>query len=155
FGRTEKIKSLAAKLEKNSFLAVVGASGSGKSSLVRAGLIPALRKGILTDSGDWRFYTFTPGAQPLESLAFGLSSLGLKKSLSRLIDELEADQREFHLNTQLAFAEQAAEKRIVWVVDQFEEVFTLCKEEQQQTAFINNLLYVSMTQTGRGIVLIT
>ena len=155
FGRTEEIQNLATQLENTGFLAVVGASGSGKSSLVRAGLIPALRKGILPNSGAWRFHTFTPSVHPLESLAIGLSSLGSEKQMSRMIDEMQADAREFHLNTRLAFAQQSAENRIVWVVDQFEEVFTLCKGEHEQAAFIDSLLYAATAQNGRCTILIT
>lgn len=155
FGRSNDIKSLADKLKKTSFLAVIGASGSGKSSLVRAGLIPALRKGALHDSGTWKFHTFTPGAKPLESLAVGLSQLNLDKAMGRMIDEMKADGREFHLHTMLALSKRPAEERAVWVVDQFEEVFTLCRNDEERSSFIDNLLFASSVTNGRSIVLFT
>jgi hypothetical protein len=64
FGRAEQINRMLGRLEDNFFLAVVGSSGSGKSSLVRAGLLPSLLQGYLLDTGsDWEFIIITPGSQ--------------------------------------------------------------------------------------------
>jgi energy-coupling factor transporter ATP-binding protein EcfA2 len=155
FGRANDIKDLINKLRENSFLAVIGASGSGKSSLVRAGLIPALRKGGLPDSDKWTYYTFTPTAKPLDSLAIGLSRLGLEKAMSRMIDEMKCDKREFHLHTLLALSIRPVEERVVWMVDQFEETFTLCKDPDERASFIDNLLFASSMPEGRSVVLLT
>ncbi len=65
FGRDADIARLIEKLGRQSFVAVVGASGSGKSSLVKAGLLPRLKANALTDSGRWHVLTMTPGSQPL------------------------------------------------------------------------------------------
>src|SRR5262249_776055 len=130
-------------------------SGSGKSSLVRAGLIPALRKGCLPDSDKWTYYTFTPTAKPLDSLAIGLSQLGLEKPMGKMIDEMKADEREFHLHALRALSTRPIENRMVWVVDQFEEAFTLCKDNKERAAFIDNLLYASSLPNGRSIILLT
>ena len=70
FGRAEHIDQMLAKLEEHRFLAVVGASGSGKSSLVRAGLLPAVVDGFLSDSGtNWRLIQMRPGSDPFARLA--------------------------------------------------------------------------------------
>src|SRR5687768_11480767 len=70
FGRPAQINRMLARLEQNRFLAVVGSSGSGKSSLVRAGLIPALRQGYLLGAGtDWKSVVMRPGGNPFGNLA--------------------------------------------------------------------------------------
>ncbi|MFI0242877.1 hypothetical protein [Streptomyces sp. NPDC016845] len=109
FGRDELIADLLELVQQHRLTAVVGASGSGKSSLLRAGLIPALQK---ADSQDLRPATiriFTPGAHPARAHA-----------------EL--------------FAPKDSDDDTVVVVDQFEEVFTLCAEPAERTAFISLLL---------------
>src|SRR5262245_11243225 len=73
FGREQEVRELLDRLRLHPFMAVIGASGSGKSSLVSAGLIPALRKSQLFGSGAWLFRTFRPGASPLEALAEALT----------------------------------------------------------------------------------
>ena len=69
FGREKQTDELLRRLEDTRFLAVVGLSGSGKSSLVRAALPPALRRGHLTGAGSrWRVCVMRPGADPLGAL---------------------------------------------------------------------------------------
>src|SRR5512141_434262 len=82
FGREALTARIVGRLTSSSFLTVIGASGSGKSSVVRAGVIPALRRGERladgsmppTDSGQWDIRTFTPTAHPLDALAASLTS---------------------------------------------------------------------------------
>ena len=69
FGRNDEVQELIAKLDRGRFVAVVGASGSGKSSLVRAGLIPNLRELRTHGNADWRIMICSPGRDPLRSLA--------------------------------------------------------------------------------------
>src|SRR5438445_230138 len=99
FGREHLAEDVAARVEATGFLAVVGPSGSGKSSLVRAGVVPALQRSA---DGELRTAIFAPGTHPLAQLD---------------------DAREAPL----------------LVVDQFEEVFTLCRDEER-AAFIDALL---------------
>jgi energy-coupling factor transporter ATP-binding protein EcfA2 len=74
FGREAQIEAMLAKLESHRFLAVVGVSGCGKSSLVQAGLLPALEAGFLSDAGpDWRMAIMHPGETPFKRLAEALS----------------------------------------------------------------------------------
>ena len=76
FGREALIQQLLSRLredvEYSRFLAVVGRSGSGKSSVVKAGLLPALRQGAIAGSQDWFFISVTPGIRPLDELEVGL-----------------------------------------------------------------------------------
>ena len=85
----ERILGLAysKRPDERRFLAIVGASGSGKSSLVRAGMVPALRWNKI--SADWPIHVFTPTAQPLESLAASLTNL--VAATATLMDDLERD----------------------------------------------------------------
>src|SRR5262245_24726374 len=78
FGREGQSDELVRKLASHRFLAVVGGSGGGKSSLVKAGLLPTLLAGYLGEAGaHWRFAEFHPGHDPLGSLATALSAVGL------------------------------------------------------------------------------
>jgi WD40 repeat protein len=155
FGRDADIQRLVEKLKTTRFLAVLGPSGSGKSSVVRAGLIPALRKGSLPGSEAWRVQVFTPGARPLTQLAANLVRLNPQSSAVRTLDELMADERSLHLACAVALAERPESERVVWVVDQLEEVFTLCRDEAERARFISNLLYAAGVPGGRGLVVLT
>ena len=135
------------------FLAVVGASGSGKSSLVRAGLVPALRWDKA--SADWDIRILTPAAHPLESLAMSLTSEnGSVAESASLMDDLARDPRSLHLYVKRVL-KAVNGVRMLLVVDQFEEVFALCRSEQERSAFINNLLTAASGTDGPVIVVVT
>jgi WD40 repeat protein/energy-coupling factor transporter ATP-binding protein EcfA2 len=155
FGRDSEIQRLIEKLKQTRFIAVLGSSGSGKSSLVRAGVIPALKNGVLPESGTWTIRVFTPGAHPLAALAANLLRLYPQASMTRTLDELSTDERTLHLAISLALAERPAAERVVFVVDQFEEIFTLCQDERERAQFLANLLYAASIPGGRIIVLLT
>ena len=73
FGRGEQVDRMLTRLEEHRILAVVGASGCGKSSLVRVGLLPALQQGFLEDGAtDWRFIIMRPAGAPFTQLAQAL-----------------------------------------------------------------------------------
>ena len=74
FGRNEQANELLMRLEDSAFVAVVGSSGSGKSSLVRAGLLPLLRDGFLFGTGDWKIAVVRPGHEPYQQLARKLAA---------------------------------------------------------------------------------
>ena len=154
FGREAEVQRLVEKLRAARFLAVLGPSGSGKSSLARAGLVPALRGGSLPGSADWEYTIVTPGAAPLTALAAGLVSV-LGSPIHDTLDRLAADRRSLHLAVALALNERPPGERIVVVVDQFEEVFTLCDDERERAAFCASLLYAATAPGGRTVVLLT
>ncbi len=145
FGRESLTSRLVAQLTSTNFLAVVGASGSGKSSLLRAGLVPALRRGgPLSDgtspplgSENWLIHVIEPTAHPLESLSIGLTrDTEPIKVAAGLVDDMGADWRSLHLYAtrklnQIPPGEKSIHKdrRLVLVIDQFEELFTLCHSE--------------------------
>src|SRR5713101_1754531 len=78
FGRESQVDAMVNILAATRFLAVVGTSGSGKSSLVNCGLRPALHRGLMAKAGtSWRMAQFRPGSDPLRSLARALASDGV------------------------------------------------------------------------------
>lgn len=134
FGRDQEIEDLVRKLRSHPFAAVIGASGSGKSSLVFAGLLPALRKTTAFGPGEWLFHTMRPGDQPLAELERIFHS-----------DKIDA----LDLTALLAVAPNAA--RLLLVVDQFEELFTL--GAGQAKVFIAEL--TALTKKPNAHVVIT
>jgi len=131
------------------FLAVVGTSGGGKSSLVRAGLVAALqRRAPLADgtplpegSDLWPMVVITPTASPLESLAASLTrDVESVTAGSTLMDDLARDGRSLHLYVRRMLSPHPSGRRLLLVVDQFEELFTQCRDPAQRRAFIDNLL---------------
>jgi len=163
FGREALTEWLLDKLRTDRsgsrFLAIVGPSGSGKSSLARAGLLASLKSGKLPGSDIWPIAICKPGAQPLESLAVALSGvarLGDSPSALRdLIRDLGADPHLLHLTTRLSLRDAPADRRLVVFIDQFEEVFTLCPEETQRRAIIDNLLHAATVVDGQTVVVLT
>ena len=135
------------------FLAIVGASGSGKSSLVRAGLISALRWN--TASTDWRIHLLTPTANPLESLAGTLTQESNSViATATLMDDLARDQRSLQIFTRRILGSLNG-SCLLLVVDQFEELFALCRLEEERAAFIDSLLTAASEVDGPVIVVIT
>jgi WD40 repeat protein len=152
---TDRVLSLGSNrlTEDTRFLVIVGASGSGKSSLVRAGLVSALRWNKA--STDWHVYILTPTAHPLESLAAALSQESDSVSaITTLMDDLARDERSLQI-----FAKRKLSggngSSLLLVVDQFEELFALCRSEAERASFIGNLLTAASEMDGAGIVVIT
>jgi len=147
FGRDADVQRLLETLKGTRFLAVLGASGSGKSSLVRAGVVPALRLGEAPE-----IVLLRPGAHPLEALAAQLVRLGGDLPMQRTLDELAGDPRTLHLAASLALAGPGA--GLLLVVDQFEEVFTLCRDDAERRAFFGNLVHAAGVPGGSTSVLL-
>jgi WD40 repeat protein len=123
------IAHLAGQLDSGGLLVAVGPSGSGKSSLLRAGMIPALRSGALAAPGAdaWPVALFTPGSRPVHALAAQLAPLtGADAAI--MASGLLADPG--------LGAELLRQRRVVLVVDQFEEVFAACQDEAERRSFI-------------------
>jgi WD40 repeat protein len=144
--------------EANRFLAIIGGSGSGKSSLARAGLIPAIRHGRLEGSSGWPIVTLRPGSDPLESVAVALTAVGEESTpgaIQRQVASLLECERTLHQATRLALRDAPSSRRIVVLVDQFEEAFTLCAAEPARKAFVDNLLYAGSISGGQTVVVLT
>lgn len=148
FGRELTTAQIVGRIKRTRFLAIIGASGSGKSSLLRAGVLPALRRGERladggmppTDSGQWEYLVITPTAHPLESLAASLMRGATSVSqVAQLRDELAKDPESLKLAIKQYLA-QNSKKRLLLAIDQFEEIYTLCRSEDERKAFIESLL---------------
>lgn len=153
FGRTSLIKEMIEKLKYGRFLAIVGPSGSGKSSVVQAGLLPQLQDGALHGSRTWRYYPpVVPGADPLASLARALKpeDRELADWMAEVSERCEQDSS--HLVT---LVEEADAEPAVLIIDQFEEIFTICQDEHKRRTFIITLLNLIQTPKARHTVIIT
>jgi len=166
FGREKRVDEILSKLRRTHFLSVVGGSGSGKSSLVRAGLIPALHGGSMLGSGShWRIAMFRPGEDPLGRMAASLAACGLIDNVETHGGGkamLEATLRRSSLG--LIEAHQLAgldvRDNLLVLVDQFEELFRYrsgAKETYQDdaVAFVKLLLAVSEEIDSRIYVALT
>jgi WD40 repeat protein/serine/threonine protein kinase/DNA-binding SARP family transcriptional activator len=167
FGRDAMVQRLLARLDsiENSasrtgnapregrFLAVVGPSGSGKSSLVKAGLIPALRRGGLPGSHNWFVVDFIPGTHPMEELEAALLRVAINPPES-LLGQLNEDQRGLLRAVRRSLpSDQTIE--LVLVIDQFEELFTLVVDENRRTRFLDSLVTGVLDPRTRLRVVIT
>jgi len=155
----DRMKAVLAPGQENNLparlLAVIGPSGSGKSSVVMAGLLPRLQGGALPGSQEWVYLEpMVPGAHPLETLALTFAPRFPGRSLKSLRGDLEDDSaRGLHLLvTQLT---KEAGKQLVLLVDQFEELFTLTSSEQERQHFINLLVTAITEPQGAVVVVLT
>jgi WD40 repeat protein len=140
FGRHWLIEELCGRLASHSLLAVFGASGSGKSSLLRAGVLPALQAGEASGAAKWRPVLFTPGGRPLEELAFQVANLTGVPAIPLHV-ALTGERSGARLAVRQALAAVPSQTdRVLIVVDQFEEVFTLCSDARERSRFLDCLL---------------
>jgi WD40 repeat protein len=123
FGRERLVAEMVARLTGAPLMGIVGPSGSGKSSVLRAGLLAALAAGVLPGSERWALALLRPGAHPTSAL-------------------------------EQAVAEAAARGRLVIAVDQFEEVFTACRDESERAAFVDALVGSAVDPRRRALVLV-
>jgi WD40 repeat protein/energy-coupling factor transporter ATP-binding protein EcfA2 len=154
FGREAIVQRLAHHLHAYHFLAVVGPSGSGKSSVVQAGVIPSLRPShpLVT--------VFTPGNQPLTELASSLHNIYLEStSTEAILSRLkESEEALYFITRELAEDNQknkGISTRVLIVVDQFEELFTQTANEDERKQFISLLLKTKEKANGKVSLVIT
>jgi DNA-binding beta-propeller fold protein YncE len=126
FGRDGMIQQLLDKLSASRFVPLLGASGSGKSSLVLAGLLPKLPE------SDWQVLVMRPTAQPLQNLRDTLVRGFPDAQVGTLASGTDLQREVLRLVT--------ADKRLLLVIDQFEEVFTECRDDTARAAFFACLL---------------
>jgi hypothetical protein len=140
FGREALTEQLITRLKENTdaarFMAVVGPSGSGKSSVVKAGLLPALRKGALPGSDEWFVVEMLPGPHPLEELEIGLLRIAAHQP-GGLMEQLRRDERGLARAPRLVLPSD--DSTLLLIIDQFEEVFTLIEDKAEARRFMDSL----------------
>jgi hypothetical protein len=153
FGRDAFIDDLIASLRANPrFLAVIGASGSGKSSVVMAGLLPRLHDDALPGSEKWVYLDpFVPGTRPVEALSIALAR-HLPHKAQAAIDEdlLHPSARGLH-----RLAKQISQTRLVLYIDQFEELFTQTADDAERRQFIDLLTTAAHEPDSAVTILLT
>lgn len=152
YGREALINRLITRMRSTGasarLLALVGPSGSGKSSLARAGLIPALRRGAAVGSAKWFYANMTPGAQPMIEFEQSIGRIAVQppdnlaaavqhqpERVNVLLDKLLPPGAQFCL-----------------LIDQFEELFSLCKDDNERAAFLNMLIALSRNPRAHTIL---
>ncbi len=137
FGRDREIAAMVTRIRDRPLMAVVGSSGVGKSSFVRAGLVPALKR-----SGEtWETLVIRPGRKPLEALAATIAPM--VSTAANLADELDEQKKLVdtlgrepgHLGHVLRLRARRDNRHLLVFVDQFEELYTLCPDPAERAAF--------------------
>ena len=157
FGRERLVEESLRMLARSRLLAVIGPSGSGKSSLVLAGLLPALREGAVADSEQWRYTPrMVPGSEPMANLARVLYALQHEPDTDA--DAWTAQHAALLTEEPERLAElidQGNGAPLLLVVDQFEEVFTLCVDDAARNAFVACLLALFQAPGRRHTLIFT
>ncbi len=149
FGRERLVAELVDRVREARWVFVTGPSGSGKSSLVRAGLLHSLKHAALPDSDRWLYEALRPGREPLTELARVASSLaGTLNAGEDIRTTGRTDHTILHQWAEVALKDKR-ERRAVILVDQFEETFTQVAKEAERTAFLDLLTYAATVEGGR------
>jgi tetratricopeptide (TPR) repeat protein/energy-coupling factor transporter ATP-binding protein EcfA2 len=155
FGREKEIDELLRRLRASRFLSVVGTSGSGKSSLVRSGLIPSLYSGFMVSAGStWRVATFRPGEDPIGHLAEALNRsdvLGTEGEMAgtnRVLLEATLRRSTRGLVDAVRQARIPREDNLLVIVDQFEELFRFRRSRQIENSRDEAVAFVKLLLEG-------
>jgi energy-coupling factor transporter ATP-binding protein EcfA2 len=165
FGRNDQTLELLQRLHKHHFVAVVGSSGCGKSSLLRAGLIPALKAGYLVDDSDnWFIAIMKPGQNPLynlaESLLLQVNPQPDLTAVSGLVQKIEEEGADAILNV-ISQIRKENNTNFFLLVDQFEELFRFSMDQKdidkkdEAIDFVNIILELSKQSVVPFYVVIT
>jgi len=160
FGREGQSDELLARLRRHRFLAVVGTSGSGKSSLVRAGMLPALHGGLMSKGGShWRIAVFRPGNAPIANMAYALNEAEVfaaqrsHAQVEQRFTETTLRRGKMGLIEAVEEARLAQHEKVLLVIDQFEELFRFkqasasIEGENEAAAFVK--LFLAAAQPER------
>ena len=155
FGRDREINDIIEKLKKEDLIAVVGDSGSGKSSLIKAGVIPKYLNRVLDPEGDSKFHIINtrPARNPFTELSSSISDIGEEfnldfQSIDQMKKAINKRDSESILNALEYIFKEEENAHLLIYIDQFEELFTLCSDETQKE-FIEVLLHLLNTQSSK------
>jgi WD40 repeat protein/serine/threonine protein kinase len=156
FGRDELVDNLVEQMKgddvQSRFMAIVGPSGSGKSSVVKAGLIPRLRKGLVPGSEQWYVVEKMPGQYPMEELEAALLRIAINPPTS-LLEQLMENERGLVRAVKRVLPDDDSE--LVIVIDQFEEIFTQMDDEDNRRFFLNSILEAMRDPKSRLRIIVT
>ncbi|MFH8349573.1 hypothetical protein [Streptomyces sp. NPDC018045] len=144
FGRERLVDEVDRRLRRLRLLALFGASGAGKSSLLRAGLLPHLRATRAQDT----VKVFTPGPCPMEECAVQFLP-GSSLTLGAVRTDLTADSLGLHRLVRRTLADRPDDSELYLIIDQFEELFTECPQEHERSAFITSLITAAQAPNSR------
>jgi WD40 repeat protein/energy-coupling factor transporter ATP-binding protein EcfA2 len=151
FGREGKSDAMAKKLARGRFLAVVGESGCGKSSLVRAGLLSTLEAGLLTNAGSrWKIVDMQPGGDPIGRLSAALIESGYTEGSSR-----EALERDPGALAKVYAGNKGFSGSLLLLVDQFEELFRYSAHRDEKAGFVQLILEAARQPSAPIYVVLT
>ena len=150
FGRERIVADLVTRVKESRTVFVTGPSGSGKSSLVRAGLIPTLKNGAIKNSQQWLYTTIKPGRDPFEALAIAFSRLK-SPELGDYFQQNVSNPDVLHKCTEAVLSERS-DQRLVLFIDQFEEVFTQLNTNKVEI-FIEMLARAVTAENERVIIM--
>jgi len=151
FGRSESVEGLCEMLARQNLVAVVGPSGCGKSSLVEAGLVPAVRSGAMGGSDRWLVTSMFPGSYPFEELESALARVAVEDPGS-LVDEIEGDERGL---VRVIKRILPPGTKLLLVIDQFEELFTLTRDDQVRDRFLQALVTLADDERANVRLVVT
>ncbi|MAU11726.1 MAG: hypothetical protein CL607_18015, partial [Anaerolineaceae bacterium] len=156
FGREEFVERLLWRMQEadpyQRFLAIVGPSGSGKSSVARAGLLPALVKNAIAGSDHWFCIDMIPGDSPFDALETALIRIAADQAMN-LHDQISRDERGLVRAADLILPKDKSE--LLLLIDQFEEVFTLVTDEGKRQRFLDLLLATVTAPHSRVRIVVT
>lgn len=156
FGREVFVEELFAATQRRKFIPVLGASGSGKSSVVLAGLVPKLQK-----QGYWKFTHFRPGSEPFQALAESL--VPLYEPNQNATEQMFQARRlaEYFANGSVPLQDVFSKikrnypnHRVLLIADQFEELYTLCADQKIRHSFLDTLLTCFQSDPDNNTVLV-
>lgn len=154
FGRDAEVQELLGLLTRHGTVAVVGGSGVGKSSLVRAGLLPAIDHGAISDSDTWVQVVVTPGSTPVKSMAAELATVSGAVSPGHVAERLVAGTEGLHEVAGAVLAERGPGARLLLVMDQFEELFVLGDAGQAEVV-VSALRHATSRLDRKVVVVVT
>ena len=155
FGRDKQIKNVITNLKNTGFTAILGSSGSGKSSLIKSGIIPSIERGALKgEENGWKIGLLNPGSDPIGNLSTCLSSGGfINNSRDAKNSNLEKNvlnvlrTNKGGISAVLKDSSNENPQNVLLIIDQFEEIFTFANNEnghptrkEDSSLFINLLL---------------
>lgn len=152
FGREDLIGTLLDAVDEHKLVAVVGSSGSGKSSLVRAGLIPSIRSGAVAGSETWLITDMFPGSHPFEELSYALERVAARP-VGDLLEELGSGGAGLLRVVKRILPNDDAQ--LLLIVDQFEELFSMVADPEIRRLFLDTLAISATGPDGRLRTVIT